>query len=161
MLGSCPGCAYVRNVAFDPTLIGPAAPTDMNLHHSATFRAFCSGLIADLAARLPLAGRRVLEVGCAQGEFLRELCRVAGCTGVEYDASYAGPEGPDPCGADLRRGPAPLDRDLPGLDVLISRFVLEHVADPYAFLVRLPEHAGGRAAACSCSPGISAETLAA
>ena len=119
------------------------------------------GAIADLAARLPLAGRRVLEVGCAQGEFLRELCRVAGCTGVGYDASYAGPEGPDPCGADLRRGPAPLDGDLPGFDVLISRFVLEHVADPYAFLVRLPERAGGRAAACSCSPGISAEILAA
>lgn len=142
VLGYCPECAYVRNLAFDEALIDPAAPTDMNLYHSATFRAFCSELIRDLAARLPLAGRRVLEIGSAQGEFLRELCQVAGCTGVGYDASYLGPEGPDPSGADLRRGPAPLHGELPPFDVLVSRFVLEHVADPYGFLARLREVAG-------------------
>ncbi|MEJ3747173.1 class I SAM-dependent methyltransferase [Actinomycetes bacterium KLBMP 9797] len=144
ILGYCPECAYVRNLAFDEALVDPAAPTDMNLYHSATFRAFSSAVIADLAGRLPLRGRRVLEVGCAQGEFLRELCQVAGCTGVGYDASYAGREGPDPSGADLRRGPAPLAAPLPPFDVLVSRFVLEHVADPYAFLSRLRAHADGR-----------------
>jgi hypothetical protein len=144
VLGYCPRCAYVRNLAFDESLIDPAAPTDMNLAHSATFRAFCSALIGELAGRIPLAGRRVLEIGSAQGEFLRELCQVAGCTGVGYDASYLGPEGPDPSGADLRRGPAPLHGDLPPFDVLVSRFVLEHVADPYGFLSRLREIAGDR-----------------
>jgi hypothetical protein len=144
VLGYCPDCAYVRNLAFDESLVDPSAPTDMNLYHSATFRAFCSQLIGELGQRLPLAGRRVLEVGCAQGEFLRELCQVTGCTGVGYDASYLGPEGPDPSGADLRRGPAPLHGDLPPFDVLISRFVLEHVADPYAFLARLRSVAGDR-----------------
>ncbi len=142
LLGYCPRCAYVRNLAFDESLVDPAAPTDMNLYHSATFRAFCSTLLSELAARIPLAGRRVLEIGSAQGEFLRELCQVAGCTGVGYDASYLGPEGPDPSGADLRRGPAPLHGDLPAFDVLVSRFVLEHVADPYGFLARLREIAG-------------------
>jgi hypothetical protein len=144
VLGYCPECAYVRNLAFDDALVDPAAPTDMNLYHSPTFRAFCSELIGDLAARLPLAGQQVLEIGSAQGEFLRELCQVAGCTGVGYDASYAGPEGPDPSGADLRRGPAPLAGDLPPFDVLVSRFVLEHVADPFGFLARLRTLAGDR-----------------
>lgn len=144
VLGFCPECAYVRNVAFDERLVDPAAPTDMNLYHSPTFRAFCSGLIAELSARLPLAGKRVLEVGCAQGEFLRELCAVAGCTGTGYDASYAGPVGPDSSGVDLRAQPAPIGGDLPEYDVVVSRFVLEHVADPYRFLVQLRDHAGGR-----------------
>jgi hypothetical protein len=144
VLGYCPACAYVRNVAFDESLIDPAAPTDMNLYHSATFRAFCSEVIADLAERFAVRGRRVLEVGAAQGEFLRELCDHAGCTGIGYDASYAGPEGPDPSGADLRRGAAPLRGDLPLFDVLISRFVLEHVADPFGFLALLRRHAGDR-----------------
>ena len=144
ILGYCPSCAYVRNLAFDESLIDPAAPTDMNLYHSATFRAFCSQVVADLSTRYALSGRRVLEIGSAQGEFLRELCTVAGCTGVGYDASYAGVEGPDPSGADLRRGPAPLDGDLPAFDFLVSRFVLEHVTDPYGFLLRLRERAGER-----------------
>jgi hypothetical protein len=144
ILGYCPSCAYVRNLAFDESLIDPAAPTDMNLYHSATFRAFCSQVVADLSTRYALAGRRVLEIGSAQGEFLRELCAVAGCTGIGYDASYAGPEGPDPSGADLRRGPAPLDGDLPAFDFLVSRFVLEHLTDPYGFLLRLRKRVGDR-----------------
>lgn len=146
VLGYCPECGYVRNLAFNPALVDPAAPTDMNLYHSATFRQFSSGLVrqlsGELARRQPLAGRRVLEIGCAQGEFLRELCQVAGCTGVGYDPSYDGPEGEDPSGARLHRGPAPLAGELPGFDLLVSRFVLEHVADPYSFLARLRERAG-------------------
>lgn len=134
VLAYCPRCAYVRNVAFDPALIDPAAPVDMNLYHSATFRAFSSGLVAELADRFSVRGKRVAEVGCAQGEFLRELCEVGGCTGVGYDPSYDGPEGPDPSGASLHRGVAPA---LPGFDVVVSRFVLEHVADPLGFLTGL------------------------
>ena len=141
VLGYCPECGYVRNLAFDESLVDPAAPTDMNLYHSATFRAFSSALVAALAGQLALSGRRVLEVGCAQGEFLRELCQLAGCTGVGYDPSYAGPETVDPSGAELRRGPAPLDGELPRFDVVVSRFVLEHVAEPYLFLARLRQHA--------------------
>ncbi|MFC7550382.1 class I SAM-dependent methyltransferase [Plantactinospora sp. GCM10030261] len=144
VLGRCPRCAYVRNLAFEATLVDPAAPTDMNLYHSPTFRRFCSGLIVDLVDRLPVRGARVLEVGCAQGEFLKELCAVAGCTGIGYDASYAGPEGPDPSGAELRAGPAPLDGNLPPYDVLVSRFALEHVDDPLSFLSSLRRQAGDR-----------------
>jgi SAM-dependent methyltransferase len=144
VLGHCPECGYVRNLAFDESLVDPAAPTDMNLYHSPTFRAFSSALVAELAAGSALAGRRVLEIGCAQGEFLRELCRVGGCTGVGYDPSYEGPEGVDPSGAELRRGPAPLAGELPPFDLLVSRFVLEHVTDPYRFLTRLRELAGDR-----------------
>jgi hypothetical protein len=144
VLAYCPRCAYVRNVAFEPSLIDPTAPVDMNLYHSATFRAFSSGLVAELASRLSLRGKRVVEVGCAQGEFLRELCEVGGCTGVGYDPSYDGPEGPDPSGASLHRGVAP---SLPGFDVVVSRFVLEHVADPLGFLAALRRDAGDRAVA--------------
>lgn len=147
VLGYCPECAYVRNVAFDESVVDPTAPTDMNLYHSPAFRTFSSQLVADLAARLPLTGRRVVEVGCAQGEFLRALCRVAGCSGIGFDPSYEGPAGPDPdgSGASFHRAPAPLDADFPEYDLLVSRFVLEHVIDPYGFLVRLREHASDRA----------------
>lgn len=147
VLGYCPSCAYVRNVAFDESLIDPSGPTDMNLQHSAAFRAFTSDVVKDLVGRLSLRGRQVLEVGCAQGEFLRELCETAGCTGVGFDASYLGVEGADPSGATFHRRAAPPARELPSFDLVVSRFVLEHVPEPFELLAALRERAGDRAVA--------------
>ncbi len=53
---------------------------DTNLHHSPAFQAFSAALVKHLAQRYDLAGARVLDIGCGQGEFLRELCHVGSCT---------------------------------------------------------------------------------
>lgn len=144
LLGHCPGCGYVRNLAFDPAVLVYDTTMDTNLHHSPAFQAFSTELVTHLAARYPLRGGTVLDVGCGQGEFLRELCRVAGCRGFGYDAMYAGPVGPDASGAVFFAGHAPLDDDTPPFDLVTSRHWVEHLADPYGFLVRLRELAGDR-----------------
>lgn len=143
-LAYCPRCAYVRNVAFEPDLVVYDTTMDYDLHHSAAFRRFTAELVDDLADRLPLAGARVLDIGCAQGEFLRGLCQRAGCTGDGYDAMYAGPTGPDPSGAVFHAGFAPRGDALPRFDVFTCRHWLEHLDDPYEFLVDLRRAAGGR-----------------
>ncbi|MEQ4301348.1 methyltransferase domain-containing protein [Plantactinospora sp. B6F1] len=143
-LGYCPDCGYVRNLAFDPAVLVYDTTMDTNLHHSPAFGVFSAELVTHLAGRFPLRGGTVLDVGCGQGEFLRELCQVAGCRGIGYDAMYAGPPGPDPSGATLVRGHAPLDGDTPAFDLVTSRHWFEHLDDPYAFLVRLRELAGDR-----------------
>lgn len=146
LLAYCGDCAYVRNVAFDPSLLVYDATMDTNLHHSPAFQAFSAELVASLAARYALAGKTVLDIGCGQGEFLRELCREAGCRGYGYDAMYAGRTGPDPSGAHFTAGFAPVDDPaLPRYDVVTSRHWFEHIDDPYSFLVALRERAAGRA----------------
>lgn len=143
-LGHCPGCGYVRNLAFDPAVLVYDTTMDTNLHHSPAFQSFSAELVKHLAERYPLRGGTVLDVGCGQGEFLRELCQVAGCRGVGYDAMYAGPVGPDPSGARFHAGHAPLDEHTPAFDLVTSRHWFEHLDDPYGFLVRLRELAGDR-----------------
>jgi SAM-dependent methyltransferase len=143
VLGYCPCCAYVRNLAFDPAVMQYDPTMDTNLHHSPAFQAFSAELVKHLAGRYRLAGRRVLDIGCGQGEFLRELCHAAGCSGIGYDAMYAGPEGPDGSGATFHRGLAPRGTALPDFDVVTSRHWFEHIDDPYDFLVDLREHATG------------------
>lgn len=143
-LAYCPDCAYVRNVAFQPELMVYDTTMDTNLHHSPAFRAFSAELVAHLTERFALRGARVLDIGCGQGEFLRELCAHAGCTGVGYDAMYAGPTGPDPSGATFHAVAAPRGSALPAFDAFTSRHWFEHLPDPYEFLVDLREQAGDR-----------------
>jgi SAM-dependent methyltransferase len=144
LLGNCRRCAYVRNLAFEPGLMVYDSTMDTNLHHSAAFQKFSAELVGHLSDRFSLADKRVLDIGCGQGEFLRELCAHAGCTGVGYDAMYAGPAGPDPSGATFFAELAPRGDSLPEFDVFTSRHWFEHLADPYDFLVDLREQAGDR-----------------
>jgi hypothetical protein len=144
VLASCPHCAYVRNVAFDPAVMIYDTTMDTNLHHSPAFQAFTAELVKHLVDRYQLGGKRLLDIGCAQGDFLRELCHTAGCTGVGFDAMYAGPEGPDGSGAEFHGRLAPRGGALPDYDFFTSRHWFEHLADPYEFLVDLRERAGDR-----------------
>jgi hypothetical protein len=140
----CPSCAYVRNVAFDPAVIVYDTTMDTNLHHSPAFQAFSAELVEHLGQRYRLSGARILDIGCGQGEFLRELCHSTGSTGIGYDAMYAGPEGADPSGAVFHKGFAPRGSALPEYDLVTSRHWFEHIEDPYDFLVDLREQAAGR-----------------
>jgi Methyltransferase domain/C-methyltransferase C-terminal domain len=144
VLAYCPSCGYVRNVAFDPSVIVYDTAMDTNLHHSPAFQAFSAELVKRLADRYQLGGKRVLDIGCGQGDFLREMCHATGCVGVGYDAMYAGPVGPDSCGATFHSGHAPRGAALPDHDMITSRHWLEHLDDPYEFLVDLRERAGTR-----------------
>jgi SAM-dependent methyltransferase len=143
-LAVCPGCAYVRNIAFDPAVMVYDTTMDTNLHFSPAFQQFSAQLVSHLAERFDLSGRLVLDIGCGQGEFLRELCHVGGCRGVGYDAMYAGTQGPDPSGATFHSGFAPRGSDLPAFDVVTSRHWFEHIDDPYDFLRDLRDQAGDR-----------------
>jgi hypothetical protein len=146
VLAYCPSCAYVRNIAFDPSIMVYDVTMDTNLHHSPAFQAFSAELVKHLTNRYQLGGKRVLDVGCGQGEFLRELCHTAGCSGVGYDAMYAGPEGPDTSGAVFHSGYAPCGAALPEFDIVTSRHWFEHINDPSEFLVDLRQQVGTRTA---------------
>ena len=98
------------------------------------FEAHNSARTLDRLSRLPLTGKRMLEVGVGSGGFLRAALK-AGYVVEGCDLS-------EPICRQIRRDLGvpmhcgPLDRIRPegGFDVIVMNHVLEHVEDPIGFL---------------------------
>ncbi|WP_433057256.1 methyltransferase domain-containing protein [Dactylosporangium sp. CS-033363] len=142
-LAACPRCAYVRNIEFEPDRLVYDTAMDTSRHFSPAFQRFTSELVENLNERYDLQGKLVLDIGCGQGEFLKELTRVGGARGVGYDARYAGEEG-EQGDTTFHSAHAPRGGGLPEYDFFTLRHWFEHLDDPFDFLVDLREQAGGR-----------------
>ena len=142
-LHACPACAHVYNVAFDPDLID-YGDFDNTLHHSGAFQAFSSELSRRLAGEYLSTGFHVVEIGCGKGHFLVELCRAADCRGTGYDTSYDGEVSDER--VSFRRSYMSWN-EKSTFDFFVSRHVLEHIAEPYDFLIGLRKACGRRGVA--------------
>ena len=123
----------IYNQAFDPSLLEYDADYQNEQGHSAAFRRHLDDIAALMKRHFD--GRSLIEVGCGKGLFLEKL-RGMGFQITGLDPTY---EGDNP---DIRR-----EYFSPALglraDGLVLRHVLEHVANPYAFLCQLRDANGG------------------
>lgn len=145
-LGGCPHCGFVHNVAFDPELTAYAPGYENSLHGSPAFQEWARGLARDLVTAHGLGGGYAVEVGGGRGEFMELLLEAGAARGLVMD-----PSAPD----DSLRGadePLTIERRLftaadatpangPAASLVLTRHVLEHIAEPHAFVGLLAEAA--------------------
>ncbi len=134
-LRQCRRCGLVFNATFDIDAIPYDGNYENRQSFSPAFQAHLDRLAADLTRRNRLQGGRILEVGCGKGDFLRQLCAVAGAEGVGYDTSYEPRD--EPAGLTFHKryvGPADVEG---GFQAVICRHVVEHVPGIGAFLREL------------------------
>jgi SAM-dependent methyltransferase len=84
-LGYCPNCGFIGNTAFDINLLDYSKDYESTQSYSTTFKEFHHSLAKELIAKFDLNNKKVLEIGCGQGEFLDILCSEGNMTGIGFD----------------------------------------------------------------------------
>jgi hypothetical protein len=131
----CDRCDFVWNAAFDLSLLSYDHDYDNTQSCSPRFAEHLRSLVAEVVEERGVRGKRIVEVGCGQGEILRALVAADdGNTGHGFDPSHRGPL--EELGGRLRfehafYGP---DQASGAADVVLSRHVIEHVDTPVEML---------------------------
>jgi C-methyltransferase C-terminal domain/Methyltransferase domain len=88
LLGFCPHCGFISNVAFDPKLTEYSDRYEETQGFSTTFQKFHLELANRLIERYNLHKKTIIEIGCGKGEFLSLLCELGGNQGIGFDPAY-------------------------------------------------------------------------
>ena len=132
-LAFCDGCGFIWNAAYDASIIAYDTDYENSLDHSPAFVQYIGGLAERLVERYDVRGKRVVEVGCGQADFLKRLCAAGDNLGFGYDPSYVGEEvdGAVTVRRELYSEETVGDADP---DFVCCRHVLEHIEQPLEFV---------------------------
>ena len=138
----CASCGFVWNGAFDPARMRYEDDYESTQAMSPTFNAFHERLARDLIERFDLHGKRVVELGCGQGEFITMLAEIGGNEGYGFDRviRHPGTTGKVTLIKDWYAEPY---RDL-APDFVCCKMTLEHVHDVSTFLRGVRRTVGDR-----------------
>ena len=141
-LACCPGCGFIQNVVFDPTLISYTSDYEASQIHSPRFVVFIQDLARELIERYELGGKQILEIGCGKGEFLSLLCELGGCRGIGIDPGCHQAEPADSRIRLIADSYGPRYRHL-AAELVCCRHTLEHLPQVRAFVDLLRSCLGG------------------
>jgi SAM-dependent methyltransferase len=144
-LGFCGRCGFITNMSFDQATQEYSEKYEASQGFSPTFNAFHQRLALQLIDRYRLRNRRVIEIGCGQGEFLTLLCELGNNRGLGFDPVFSPGRAQLPPGLDLT-----IVDDLYSeryadqqADLICCKMTLEHLPDPSALIGTIRRAIGG------------------
>ena len=138
-LSYCPECGHVVNSAFDPARVNYDGQYENTLTFSPRYREYAEVTADRVIGRYGLRGKRIVEIGCGNGDFLRLICG-AGNHGEGYDPSQPTSRWEVGRGSVEIIGRNFTAEDARGADFVCCRHVLEHLPEPMALLGQLREN---------------------
>ena len=132
ILGLCEQCGFIYNTAFDRSRVRYSSECEESQGYSPTFNAFADKLARDLVDKYGLYKKRIIEIGCGKGQFLKLICALGQNSGIGFDPAYI------PGRGDLDRPAEKIEfvkdyysekyADYQG-DFICCRMTLEHIPD--------------------------------
>lgn len=140
----CRRCGFIFNRAFSQRAITYSPAYAIELHHSPTYQAYLEAEAKYLIEKYDIRHCSVLEVGCGSGHFLRLICSLGENDGYGFDPSLVEPRVEQLGNATLTLVNEFFDSssEVPRVDLVINRSVLESIADPVRFLKPIREAIG-------------------
>ncbi len=145
-LGFCHRCGFIANVNFDPEKQEFSSRYEGTQAYSSTFQAFHLELAQRLIERYKLHQKKIIEIGCGQGEFLSLLCRLGNNQGVGFDPSYR-----EMGNKQQRKGQIVFIKDFYTekyahykSDFICCKMTLEHIQQPMKFISSIQRAVGSR-----------------
>jgi SAM-dependent methyltransferase len=137
-LSYCLDCGHIINSAFDQQQVDYDVRFENTLTFSPRYRQYAEVTADRVINRYGLNDKRIVEIGCGNGDFLRLLCG-AGNHGEGFDPSQ--PTGRSEAGSGSIEiiGRNFAAEDARGADFVCCRHVLEHLPEPMALLRQLRE----------------------
>lgn len=122
----CSSCGFIFNAAFDPALLEYDECYQNEQACSPAFEQHLDEVVSLLEKR-GITGKRIVEIGCGKGTFLKKLW-LKGHEAFGVDPAYEGTD------SRVVRGVFGAEHAAFGGEVFILRHVLEHIAEPLDFL---------------------------
>lgn len=140
-LAYCEKCSFVSNLSLNQELIEYSSRYESTQAYSETFLAFNRNLAETLVDKYSLYNKKIIEIGCGDGEFLREICNLGFNRGIGFDPSYS------PGGVGSGEGENLIfikdyfsrKYDQYQADFYICKMTLEHIHDTSGFISDLKE----------------------
>ncbi|MEE4111256.1 MAG: methyltransferase domain-containing protein [Desulfobacteraceae bacterium] len=138
-LGFCTRCGHIYNHDFDPGVLSYSTDYENSLFYSNNFKAYATGLAKSLVDRYHIKNRKVVEIACGKGDFLKLLCDLGDNRGLGFDPSF------DPQRADfivddrirfIKDYFSEAYKETEA-DLICCRHALEHIPDPSDFVKNL------------------------
>ena len=85
VLAVCDHCGFIRNTAFNPSLLHYSAGYEDQQGFSPTFNTYARDLSMRLIEKYDLHGKDIVEIGCGKGDFLLLFCELGRNRGIGID----------------------------------------------------------------------------
>lgn len=136
-LAFCKSCGFIFNSKFDSNLTKYNEAYTTSRSSSSFYRKYLQVLAKKLAKKHDIRNKRILEIGCWDGEFLKILCRESESSGIGIDPAYQGPAKVGKVRFIKDYFPSEKKSLKLEADICILRHTLEHIDNPYNFINKI------------------------
>lgn len=130
----CNGCGFIFNSVFDTTIDYYTQGYEDQQGFSDTFVKWLTGVSSRFIEKYDMRGKRVVEVGCGKGDYLKLFCQIGENTGVGIDPAWVPGRGEDVEGVSFIKDFYAAEHGQQKPDVVTCRHTLEHIHDMQGFV---------------------------